>query len=535
MAALPHIVSDARQSSEHDFPIVVANSPFTIRERRIALGIITLLLAGAAAVAPVASVQLGRVDSFVPALQTTLCAAELTTAILLFSQYISRPQSALLALGSGYIASGLFAFLHSLNFPGAYASTGLFGGPDTGAWLYCFWHIGFPLSVLAYLLLRDRGGGESLDRSPLRTIVLVVVSTLAAIAAITCAVSASTSILPALYEADLRTQTPFTSYLTGSILLLNVISLVLMFRRQRTTLDLWLVIALFTALPDLLLPTVLSAPRFSVAWYAARGYALITSIAVLSLLLTETMTLYQRLASAVVSARQERANRLMSLDVATSAIIHEIRQPLSTIAASCDAALSWLAGRPPNLEEAREDLEASITSTRHADEVLKSVRSLFQNTVSRTPLSIEDIVEQALRLLHHDLRTNRVLLQRAYAYVPFPIVGDRMQLQQVVLNLIKNAVDAMGTTGTRRLQITTGHHKNSVTLQIDDSGPGVPDGTRDQIFDPFFTTKPNGMGLGLSICRQIIEAHGGSLQLANTSGLGSSFLIELPIVKAKPQ
>ena len=111
-----------------------------------------------------------------------------------------------------------------------------------------------------------------------------------------------------------------------------------------------------------------------------------------------------------------------------------------------------------------------------------------------------------------------------------------MQLQQVVLNLIKNAIDAMQTQeiATRRLRITTRHSENSVTLQIDDSGPGIPDEICNRIFDPFFTTKPNGMGLGLSICRQIIGAHGGHLVLAKSGHLGSSFQIDLPIAKMGP-
>jgi signal transduction histidine kinase len=537
MTTPPHTQSNTHKSSEREFPFVVANTPFTPGERRIALGIIALLSTVAVAVAPVASVQLGRFDAFVPALQTTLCGAELITALLLFSQYALRPEYALLALGSGYIASGLFAFLHSLTFPGAYAPAGLFGGPDTGAWLYCFWHIGFPLSVISYVILRDWNDGEADDRSPHRTIGLVVASTLAAVAAITWAVSVSTSILPTLYAADLRTQTPFTSYLTGSILLLNVISLVLMFRRARTTLDLWLVVALFAALPDLFLPTALPAPRFSVAWYVARGYALITSFAVLSLLLVEMMALYQRLASSVILARRERANRMMSLDVATNAIIHEIRQPLTAIVSTGEAGLLWLTRQPPSLDEAREDFQTVVTMAHRTDDVLKSIRSLFQNTVHQVLISIEDVVEQVLRLVQHDLRTNHVFVQRNYASIRFRVTGDRMQLQQVVLNLVKNAIDAMDAQAapTKRLQIMTSHYKNSVILQIDDSGPGIPDKARNLIFDPFFTTKPNGMGLGLSICRQIVQAHGGNLILAKSSHLGSSFQIELPITKAMPE
>lgn len=538
MTTPPHTQSDAYNSSEGDFPILVANTPITPRERRIALGFIALLSAAAVIVAPVASVQLGRFNAFVPALQTSLCGFEFTTALLLFSQYVLRSQYALLALASGYIASGSFAFLHSLTFPGAYAPTGLFGGPDTGAWLYCLWHIGFPLSVITYTVLRRGNGGEVRDRSPHRTIGFVAASTVAAVAAITWIVSVSTSFLPALYAADLRTQTPFTSYLTGSILLLNVVALLLMIRRARTILDLWLVVALFAALPDLLLPTVLPAPRFSVAWYVARGYALITSAAILSLLLVEMMALYQRLASSVSLTRRERVNRMMSLDIATNAIIHEMRQPLAAIISTGEAGSLFLEQQPPDIEEAQADLQSVVTLAHHANDILKSIRSIFQNKVHPALISIEEIAEMVLRLVQHDLQANNVFVQRNYASVRFSVSGDPMQLQQVVLNLVKNAIDAMGAQAapTKRLQITTSHHHgNTVILQIDDSGPGIPDKARDRVFDPFFTTKPNGMGLGLSICRQIVRAHGGSLVLAKSGRLGSSFQIELPIAGTMPE
>ncbi|HET7850934.1 MAG TPA: MASE4 domain-containing protein [Pseudolabrys sp.] len=532
----PSAKIDIRPSSEREFPIVFANTPTTSGERRIALGIVGLLSAVALAVAPIARVHLGRLDAFVPALQTVLCGAELTTALLLFGQYYVKPQYALLALASGYITSGLFAFLHSLTFPGAYAPTGLFGGPDTGAWLYCFWHIGFPLSVITYAVLRDWKGTEAHDRSPRRTIGLVVASTLAAIAAIAWAVSVDASMLPPLYEQDLRTQTAFTSYLTGAILLLNIIALVFMVWRTRMTLDLWLSVALFAALPDLLLPTILPAPRFSVAWYVARGYALITSLTVLSLLLIEMTVLYQRLAASVVLARRERANRAMSLDVATSAIVHEIMQPLTAISLSTQAGLSWLAKQPPNIDGVREDFKDVVEQVDRADAILKSIRSLFQSTANQAQISVEEIVDQVLRLLQHDLQTNHVSVQKNYASARLNLVADPMQLQEVVLNLVKNAIDAMDTQATsiKQLRVTTHRRDSLVVLQIDDSGFGIPAEARDRIFDPFFTTKKNGMGLGLSICRQIVEAHGGNLTLAESGHLGTSFQIELPLAKAPP-
>jgi C4-dicarboxylate-specific signal transduction histidine kinase len=228
---------------------------------------------------------------------------------------------------------------------------------------------------------------------------------------------------------------------------------------------------------------------------------------------------------------------MMSLDVATGAIVHEMRQPLTAIAVSGAAGLNWLGRLPPSLDEARDRFKDVVEEAQRADDILKSIRGLFRNTVNQALISIEDIVEQVLRLLQHDLQTNGVFVQRDYASGHLHVLADQVQLQQVVLNLVKNAIDAMVAPRSpiKRVQVTTRYHDNLVILEINDSGPGIPGTVRDRIFDPFFTTKQNGMGLGLSICRQIIEAHGGSLVLAKNGHVGTSFQIELPIAKALSQ
>jgi C4-dicarboxylate-specific signal transduction histidine kinase len=225
---------------------------------------------------------------------------------------------------------------------------------------------------------------------------------------------------------------------------------------------------------------------------------------------------------------------MMSLDVATSAIVHEIRQPLTAIATSSAAGSNWLARQPPDLDEARENFKEVTRQVHRADDILNSIRSLFQSTVNQSLVSIEDIVEQVLRLLQHDLQKSRVSVQRNYTSAGLHVMADHVQLQQVVLNLIKNAIDAMDEQAApiKRLRVTIRHRGNSAILQIDDSGPGIPEKNRDRIFDPFFTIKPNGMGIGLSVCRQIVETHGGSLVLAKSGHPGASFQIELPIAKA---
>ena len=144
------------QKEEQDFPLIIANTPATERQRAIAVGVAVLLIVAAAAIAPFASIQLGQIDAFIPVLQTALSIADLITAALLFAQYSIQPQRALLALASGYIFSGSFAFLQTLAFPGGYAPAGLIGdGPNSPAWIYVLWHTTFPAAILVYALSKD--------------------------------------------------------------------------------------------------------------------------------------------------------------------------------------------------------------------------------------------------------------------------------------------------------------------------------------------------------------------------------------------
>jgi signal transduction histidine kinase len=554
--------STVRSSSEYEFPVVVANTPYTSRERRIALGIIVILSAAAVAVTPVATVQLVRLDAFVPALQTSLCGAELITALLLFGQYAVRPQYGLLALASGYIASGLFAFLHSLAFPGAYAPAGLFGGPDTGAWLYCFWHIGFPLSVIAYAILKDWKGFEVRDRSPPRTILIVVVSTLAAVAAITWTVSVGTSFLPALYAPDLRTQTPFTSYLTASILFLNVISLVFMFWRARTTLDLWLVVALFAALPDLLIPTVLSAPRFTISWYVARGYALITSVTVLSLFLIEMIVLYQRLAASLkdlqatlnnLKATQNslvESEKLAALGRLVAGVAHEINGPLGvslTVASALEEKRAAFTSRIGNGNIKRSTLNEFVESTgsacsqlvaslKRAAELINSFKQVAADRIQSDQRTFDpsELTRQLLTSLRAGAQTSNLVLkvecQPNLTMHSYPGLYG-----QVITNLFLNSVmhaflvDSKGTLDIKLHALGN----DEIEVLFSDDGCGMSLNVRRQAFDPFFTTRREFgcIGLGLHIVHSIVTNRlGGHLSLDSELGKGTRVKLILPRV-----
>ena len=314
--------------------------------------------------------------------------------------------------------------------------------------------------------------------------------------------------------------------------LLNAIAIVLLFVRRRTILDVWLIVAVFVAIPDLGLAFLYPVVRFSVGWYMAKTYILIASCTVLSVLLWETTMLYARLASAIILQRRERANRLMSVEAATAAIAHEIKQPLAAISARCAAALKWLKRTPPDLEEVGACLTAMTGESDRANDIVAGIRGLFKTTASqRTMIEINHVVRQVLLMVENDLLVHEVTVSTEFQEGLPPIMADRTQLHQVILNLVKNAIEAMaaGPTTKRTLRLVTAQDANSVvSLTVQDTGPGINPENGTHVFDAFFTTKSSGMGLGLSISRTIIEDHGGDLRLIKTSSNGCTFEITLP-------
>ena len=514
-------------------PALVANMQLSAQQRRVAFGVIIFLSVVFAIVVPFAPKQVARIDVFIPVIQSLICFADLITAVFLFAQYSIQPQRALLALASGYIFSGLFAFLQTLDFPGAYSATGLLGGnPSGAAWLFSFWHITFPLCVIAYVLLKDKSENLQHEKQePLRVIAITIVCVLAVTAALTWLGTAGAANLPALFTDTMR-QTPFVQNFAGAMWLLNAVALMVLLARMRTILDVWLVVTIFASLPDLSLSFFYVVVRYSVGWYTARSYALIASCTVLLVLLVETTMLYARLASAMILQRRERTNRLMSVDEATAAVAHEISQPLGAMSLNCETALACLKTNPPDLEEVRSCLLDVMTDNSRAREIVSGIRSLFKAAPGqRTAIEISRLVQDVLRMVENDLRVHGISVSTEFQEDVPKIMGDPIQLQQVILNLIRNAIDAIaiapGTTKAVRLVATKGT-ASAVSLFVQDSGPGLISKSETNIFDPFFTTKASGMGLGLSISRRIIEDHGGDLRLVETSSKGCVFEVILP-------
>ena len=213
-------------------------------------------------------------------------------------------------------------------------------------------------------------------------------------------------------------------------------------------------------------------------------------------------------------AELARMIRIATMGELAASIAHEINQPLGAVVANGSAALRWLAGQPSNLEEAREAIERTIREAKRASDVIERIRDLLQKTQPRMErLDVNAVIREVRTLSANELERGSVTLQTELAADVPPVLGDRVQLQQVLLNLILNGIDAMSTITDRprELLIKSAKHPDGVLIQVHDSGKGVDPEQADRIFESFFTTKPEGIGMGLSISRSIVEAHGGRL------------------------
>lgn len=225
--------------------------------------------------------------------------------------------------------------------------------------------------------------------------------------------------------------------------------------------------------------------------------------------------------------------RVTSLNTLTASIAHEVNQPLTGIITNAGASLRMLAADPPNIEGAQEAARRTIRDGNRASEVIKRLRSMFQKReVSSEPVDLNDASREVIQLSLSELQRNGVILKQEWADDLPSVTGDRVQLQQVILNLLLNACDAMAdvTDRPRVLVVQTElNDAGQITLTVNDSGIGLGSVSSDGIFEAFHTTKPNGMGIGLSVSRSIAESHGGRLEARSNEGFGASFSLSLPV------
>ena len=224
--------------------------------------------------------------------------------------------------------------------------------------------------------------------------------------------------------------------------------------------------------------------------------------------------------------------RQLTMGAITASIAHEIKQSLTAIVANAEAALQWLSNTPPNRDKAAATLQRIVRDGQRAGQVVETVRAMFKKDgEEKTLLDMNHVVRQVFALLRGELQKNEVVVEYELGPELPRVLGDQVQLQQVVLNLVMNAIEAMSlvTDRPRSLRVSSARRDPAgLILVLEDSGTGLDPEHIDRIFEPFFTTKSHGMGLGLSICRSIIEGHRGQLTASLAVPHGTAFQVILP-------
>src|SRR6516165_6527525 len=223
-------------------------------------------------------------------------------------------------------------------------------------------------------------------------------------------------------------------------------------------------------------------------------------------------------------------NRMATASELSAAIAHEIRQPITGMVTMANAALRWLSRENPDIGRARDAMNKVVAAGHQASDVITNVRGLFgKDTQEKTPTDLNTLIQSVLAMVSIDLHKQSIESQLTLSEQLPPVVGNEVQLQQVILNLVMNAIESMDSAETRVLSIKSGiTERNGVRVSIADTGSGIDQANLNRIFEPMFTTKARGMGMGLSICKSIIESHNGRIWLTAGSPRGSVFQFELP-------
>ncbi len=515
--------------------IWVSELPPTTQQNWSAVAFMGFVLAVFGALVPVATAPAAQLNAFFPSLDAIVLITDLITAVLLFTQFSISRSPSLVALASGYLFTALIVIPHALTFAGAFSPTGLLGANNqTGSWLFIFWHFGFGAALLAYAILRKtEDAGKQIKGSTRATIGCTVGGAVLLVLGLTWLSTAGSELLPELITPQ-STLSPTVRYPIWGTIAVTTAALVVLAVNRRSVLDLWLMVVAAVFIMELVFSGLLPSARFSVGFYAGRVLSLITSCIVLILLLEETMRLYAELARSNVMLLLERENKLMNIEAVAASISHELKQPLGSIALNCETAKLLIQASQPDVQQTLEVLDESIIATKRANEQLEGIRDLFGRHIQvQEVIDINDIAARAVHLFAGELRSHNIDARMELSPTPPVIYGHKGQIQQVLANLLSNAVEALAEVadGTRVITIRTAADDSMAVVEVEDSGPGIAPADSGRVFDPFVTTKSQGMGLGLAICRTVVDRHGGKLTTLPAHPRGTIFRLQLPAAK----
>jgi signal transduction histidine kinase/CheY-like chemotaxis protein len=575
-------VDDAidRQSSA-----ILATALASRQERKLAqaVGLVSLLLFAAAT--PWARLPLTQVWAFIPIYESALILVDLITVVLLFGQFWITRSWALLVLASAYLFTASATVAHALTFPGLFAPSGLLGaGPQSTAWIYMFWHGGFPLFVVAYVLLR--GSRFKPVRSRDRVLAAAAASTMALGAAVAVALfaTAGQDLLPSIMQGN--RYTPTMIVVVSSVWLASLVALALLLVRRRpyTVLDLWLAVTLSAWLFDIALAAVLNAGRFDLGFYTGRVYGLLAASFVLVRLLLDNSALYARLANAHATEQQrsreldqlaqqlraanswlsesnrrlEEQSRFKSEFLANMS--HELRTPLNAIIGFSELLNNGMAGE---LSETQRSFAGHIfQSGHHLLSLINDILDLSKIEAGKVEIALESVaLEPALAettaMVHEHAKARGITVTLDVCANPGTLQADRRRFKQIVLNLLSNAikfspyggqvrlaVDVVDRTHAEtalpgfqsgmRMPLPPSDFSRFVEISVSDHGIGISSDDIHKLFKPFtqlsnaVTRKAEGTGLGLVMVQRLVELHGGAVAVTSEAGRGSCFTAWLP-------
>jgi signal transduction histidine kinase len=503
-------------------------------QRWVAYCVMTCLLAMFCIAAPYARIPLRPVPAFIPVYATIFVFNELITAVLILTQFWVVRWTWLLVLASGYFFTALMAIPGALTFPGVFSPAGLLGGgTQTAAWIGASYHLASPAILIAALLIRDRRQATGMvQRAPGRAIALSIALATAIASGLTLAITAYDDMLPRIFANDVQ-QSENIVLVVVPIMMVEAGAFLLLWRRGCSVLDLWLMVVCCAWLLELSLGVLFAGSRYSLGWYTARTFQMVATVTVLILLLSETTALYANMVRESIQRRGARHARQIAMDAMAASLGHEIKQPLTAIMANAAAGEQLAMGAEPDLKEMQAVFSDITVDGRRISEIIAGVRTMFRKTTHERQLfAIDNVMRDALASVEPDLRAQRVTVKTDMDEGLPPVFGNGGQLHQLFLNLITNALEAMSAVSGRSSVLTVRAHlvadASGIAVTVEDTGGGIADADSNRIFEPFFSTKAAGTGVGLTICRVIVEAHGGTLEVRANKPFGTVFRVILP-------
>ncbi len=506
----------ASSSSDSQLELISRKKPSRL-QIGLAAGSIFVLAAIGLQTAAASQAPIQDDKAFLPAYAAWILIVEVLTASLLLTLYKTQPSLSLLVLSTAYLFTGLMVVPWALTFPGIFDVFSFEVGLQTTAFIAAIRRLSFPTLVLIYALLKNapvhtepgRFGTSALAFAVCATVLLLVL-------AISWFAISTQELLPTFMINSSETTRLWNAVPIAS----NLISLtvLVLLSHKCSILDLWLMVAIGSSIIEtILLAYVGGGIRLSASWWAGRLCGLFSASILLLLMIAETMALYEKLARAIASERRMKETRISEMEAMSASIIHELTQPLAGISVNANAAQNWLAKDPPNVEEAEHSLRQISLDSHRTSEVIIGLRSVFKKAPSDfMRVDIKRTIQDALNALKSEVKEFHVSIKTDLGPRPLAVIGNRVQLQQVVYNILLNAIEAMSMTRNRARILSVSSRakgEDELCLSFTDTGPGIKPADEERIFDPFFSTKLDGLGVGLMISRSLIEAHGGKLSL----------------------